>query len=232
MPFTPVTFTDGVTPLNKATFDGVQAGVIAAERTENKGAASGYASLDSGTKVPLAQIPVLTSAQLPAPTAVSPTPPGSPVDGQLWFYQPVAGVTWVFRYNSGSGSAYKWEFVGGPPLLNSSATIDSVTGGGAWIDDARVTFTGLRSGDYLVTYDAYWNVVPAAQNSIGVSGVSGNTAPASDAVRSFQGTLTLMSATVIARVTGVSAIYGKLYSAGTSGTVAFRTLSAIPVRVA
>ena len=58
MPFTPVTFTDGVTPLNKATFDALQAGVIAAERTENKAVANGYASLDGTGKVPVAQTPL------------------------------------------------------------------------------------------------------------------------------------------------------------------------------
>lgn len=64
MPFAPVTFTDNVTPLNKATFDALQAGVIAAERTENKGVASGYASLDSGGKVPVAQaLPTVVNGQ-------------------------------------------------------------------------------------------------------------------------------------------------------------------------
>jgi len=57
MPYTPVTFTDGVTNLNKTNLDQLQGGVIAAERTEYKGVANGYASLDSGGKITAAQLP-------------------------------------------------------------------------------------------------------------------------------------------------------------------------------
>lgn len=71
MPFTPVTFTDGVTPLNKATFDALQAGVIAAERTENKAAANGYASLDASALVPVAQLPLTPIVEMATTAAQS-----------------------------------------------------------------------------------------------------------------------------------------------------------------
>jgi microcystin-dependent protein len=46
-------FTDGVTPLNKVTLDQL-------ELKASKGVASGHASLDSGGKVPVAQLPVVS----------------------------------------------------------------------------------------------------------------------------------------------------------------------------
>lgn len=163
------------------------------------------------------------------------TLPASPVDGQeAILVDSITNPTyqWRFRYNAGSSSAYKWEFVGGAPQLKSSVTIDSVTGGGAWIDDARVTYTGLRAGEYLATYEVYWNAIPATgQNSIGCSGTAGNVAPSSDTVRSFQGTLTLMSVTASARLTITTTLYAKLFAAGTGGQIAFRSFSVLPVRV-
>jgi hypothetical protein len=43
--------------------------------------------------------------------------PSSPVDGQIIDYvaDSTNGVVWRFRYRSASTSAYKWEFIGGPP---------------------------------------------------------------------------------------------------------------------
>ena len=58
--------------------------------------------------------------------------PSSPVDGQVIFYDPTLGgglgILWNLRYNSGSASAYKWEFVGGSPLSHDIATVEAVNG--------------------------------------------------------------------------------------------------------
>src|SRR5262245_8394309 len=70
---------------------------------------------------PLPSGPVITYAA---------TPPASPQSGDLWYLPADAtnGVVWVFRYNSGSASSFKWEFIGGPPwaitpaLFRPSAT--------------------------------------------------------------------------------------------------------------
>lgn len=53
--------------------------------------------------------------------------PGSPVDGQEIYYAADAanGVLWRLRYNAGSASAYKWEFLGGPPLSASITTSET-----------------------------------------------------------------------------------------------------------
>jgi hypothetical protein len=109
MPFTPVTFIDGVTLLNKATFDALQAGVIAAERTENKAVANGYASLDATGKVPVAQLPGAAGA---VPTfTYGTTPPGSPAgrdSGTLGGCDERCRL--MFRYHA--AGTYKWEFIG------------------------------------------------------------------------------------------------------------------------
>lgn len=56
--------------------------------------------------VPLASAPLVTSL------------PSAPIDGQEIRYVANAtnGIIWNFRYRAASTSAYKWEFIGGPPL--------------------------------------------------------------------------------------------------------------------
>src|SRR6516165_2193776 len=106
---------------------------------------------------------------IPAPAlGYGTTLPGSPVDGQE--YVLVDSTTnpsyqWRFRYNASSTSAYKWEFVGGAPIVagpSGSITTSSTT---------AVVFTGgpdvvvPRPGDYDLVFGAN------AQNSSGFSGV-------------------------------------------------------------
>src|SRR5215218_6358847 len=67
-----------------------------------------------------------------APLAVVTALPGSPVDGQEVIYQNASmasvGVAWRLKYRSASGSAYKWEFIGGAPLMSFDATTDVTPG--------------------------------------------------------------------------------------------------------
>lgn len=51
------------------------------------------------------------------------TLPSSPSDGQEVYYVASAadGVLWHLKYNAGSASAYKWEFLGGPPTKRERA---------------------------------------------------------------------------------------------------------------
>jgi hypothetical protein len=81
--------------------------------------------------------------------------PGSPTDGQE--YTLVDSTTaptyqWRFRYNAGSGSSYKWEFVGGTTLLNEVLAAEGVTTSGAF---QNLTTTGPQitvpvAGEYTV----------------------------------------------------------------------------------
>ena len=66
--------------------------------------------------------------------------PGSPIDGQIIYYNADAtnGNVWHLRYRSASSSAYKWEFVGGSRLL--STAVGGTTGtGGSYADLASGT---------------------------------------------------------------------------------------------
>jgi hypothetical protein len=79
--------------------------------------------------------------------------PGSPYDGQVFSYlvDSTNGVRWTFQYNSGSASASKWEFIGGPPLFDIVTTAQTT---------ASATYVALTTagpaiaiptaGDYLV----------------------------------------------------------------------------------
>jgi hypothetical protein len=76
-------------------------------------------------------------------------PPASPVDQDIWVATTVdaSGTRWAFQYNAGSGSAYKWEHIGGPAIrvatggITTASTVAvALTAGG--------TFTLPRSGDY------------------------------------------------------------------------------------
>ena len=67
------------------------------------------------------------AAGTPAPTVAYGTSlPGSPTDGLeaiLVDSTTAAKYAWRFRYNGGSTSTYKWEFVGGPPLTSTGGSI-------------------------------------------------------------------------------------------------------------
>lgn len=82
------------------------------------------------------------------------TLPAGPLDGQTAVL--VDSITnpsyqWQFRYNAQSISAYKWEFVGGPPAysaLEVAETTTRTTSGD--LATAGPSFLIPRSGDYIV----------------------------------------------------------------------------------
>ena len=85
--------------------------------------------------------------------ALSATPPATPIEGQLWATQPAAGVVWVFRYNAGSASAFKWELVAGSPLV-AEQTADFNTTSTTYVDGtaALPVLTLPRAGDYDLSF--------------------------------------------------------------------------------
>lgn len=81
--------------------------------------------------------------------------PGSPFDGQEIYFQSAAmataGVVWHLRYRAGGG-AYKWEFLGGPPIIatnTTAGTVSSNTTPAAFTNTPTITIPLL--GDYWVT---------------------------------------------------------------------------------
>jgi hypothetical protein len=82
------------------------------------------------------------------------TLPASPTDGQeAILVDSITNPTyqWRFRYNAGSTSAYKWEFIGGSDVLVLIATQETTTSTG-FTDLATVgpSFVVPRAGDYDV----------------------------------------------------------------------------------
>jgi hypothetical protein len=183
MAYVPTDWVDGVTPVNAANLDKMEAGIVAAEEKTAKGQANGYASLDGGVKVPVAQLPDLSAtyqarveravadgyasldatgkvplAQLPpfgGPTYGT-TLPASPVDGQehiLVNSTSNPSYQWRFRYNQNSSSPYKWEFIGGAPAWTSESLPASTTST-SYINAGSISLTGPRAGEYYIAITA------------------------------------------------------------------------------
>lgn len=77
-------------------------------------------------------------------------PPASPVNGMIWIATNVDanGRVWLFRYNASSASTFKWEFIGGSPLLFTAPTGNGWPASGA--NNVGAFYSGVaRAGDYL-----------------------------------------------------------------------------------
>jgi hypothetical protein len=85
--------------------------------------------------------------------------PGSPDDGQEVDFVADAtdGVIWRFRYRAASSSAYKWEFVGGPPLTAEVAAFESTAVLNSYVDLATIgpSITVQLAGEYLISLGAH-----------------------------------------------------------------------------
>ena len=122
MTYVQQTWTDNVTPVDKAHMDHIEAGIVA---------------LDTGKLT----IPYGTSL------------PASPVDGQVAIL--VDSITnptyqWMFRYNAGSTSAYKWEFIGGAPKVITNTAAGGTTSGSFVYIAGAPLFTLPRVGEYEI----------------------------------------------------------------------------------
>jgi hypothetical protein len=135
---------------------------------------NGFATLDATGKVPAAQLPAIG-----APT-YGPTPPPTPADGAEWILPvslPIGGpVAWRFRYNAGSASAYKWEYVGGAPYIGLIAAGETTTTVGTFVDTATAGpgMTIPRAGEYMFVGSAvsYSGVGPSQTRiALSVNGV-------------------------------------------------------------
>ena len=98
--------------------------------------------------------------------------PSPQYDGQEIVYVADAanGVLWRLRYNAGSASAYKWEFVGGSALRQYVAAATGAIGvTGYAVMGGGPVLTLPLSGDYDVAFGAfggvtaanYYNIAPA-----------------------------------------------------------------------
>lgn len=205
MTYTPTNWVDGSTPLNRANM----------MRIENE-----LALLDGYT------------APVPPPT-YSASPPGSPVDGQLWFLPLAAGSTWQFRYNA-SAPTNKWEFVGGAPLITVDNTSRVTVVGWTWFGEGAITTP--RSGLY-VSHVVVGRISPgtAPAGTVFAAGAGINTTSGPN----WNAQTQLMSGVVAAGVASTGTIIltagdvAVIFAYGSAAGLACdnRTLSLLPIRV-
>ena len=207
MVYVPTDWVDGSTPLNRSNMKKIEDELVL---------------LDSG---------VATKQKA---VAVGTIPPASPADGDLWAL-PVdvpTGTTWLFRYNAGSASAYKWQFVGGPPFHWMPGDW-TTTGQGAW----QIGGTGFylpRPGDYLAEITV--EVIPAgaAQSSQYIAVCIDGAQPA---IRHGVTTFAMGSPVSIhSRAHFLGASNGQqlnrgMYSAAVTATFTNMFLTVLPIRV-
>jgi len=89
--------------------------------------------------------------------------------------------TWRLRYNAGSSSAYKWEFIGGSPLYTSTGTVSAAIGVvNTWKDITGTDIVVPRNGEYFCLVGGRLGLTTGSgnqQSHIGVADVSVNTNP-------------------------------------------------------
>lgn len=91
--------------------------------------------------------------------------PTDPYKGQVIFYDTgTEGVVWQLRYNSGSASSSKWEYVGGPPLF-AEVTTASNTASTTYVDLGGPDIALPEAGDYDVRVEC--SVNPNTSNDHG-----------------------------------------------------------------
>jgi hypothetical protein len=160
----------------------------------------------------------------------------TPVDG-LEVYLRVddaAGVVWHLRYNAGSSSAYKWEFIGGPPLNATMPDYDSIASA-TFVAGAHngPLITLPRNGDYIAAFNA--DVRPPASVWAGCGVAWPGSGPTNDeAIWAYGGTggTTATNAATIKR-TGVTAGVATMhfFSQAGSALMGRRWMTITPVRL-
>jgi len=137
------------------------------------GSATG-GGVGAGIGGPGTQLPAAVRVSLASPMSLvaglgavtyGTTMPANPVDGQehvLVDSTTNPSYQWRFRYNAGSSSSFKWEFVGGSPVVRRIATQEN-TASGTNVDLATPgpLFVMPRAGDFQVEW-GFMGVVVAA----------------------------------------------------------------------
>ena len=145
------------------------------------------------------------------------------------------GVRWRFRFNAASTSAYRWEFVGGPPLV-ATVDVQETTASTTAVDIATVgpTVTTPVGGDFVVTMTVRMAVTGTAGYVFGCLSVGG--AAATDQLINGPAVNQETSTARSVRQSSVAASSAfKLQYRVSAGTVTgffhWRTVSVVPVRV-
>lgn len=92
-----------------------------------------------------------------APSVVSKLP-SNPRDGQEVYFlaDAASGVMWHLRYRSASASAYKWEYLGGPPLEAVVASTNQALTSTA-VNVTGLSITAPLNGEYDYAGETVYN---------------------------------------------------------------------------
>ena len=147
-------------------------------------------------------------------------PPVDPVDDDIWIATNVdVGVRWAFQYEAGSGSPYKWEFIGGAAFYGHG-----------------IPLTLPRAGDYQIRWSADGTVASGNTWSDALSASSGTLVGGSGgSLVSVSGGTTSI-ASIRSRLAGTAQLTGAAINTVVQHNVAGATansteLAITPVRV-
>lgn len=178
-------------------------------------------------------------AARPTPALVS-SLPGSPVNGQVCYYQnstmATADVVWQLRYNS---SESKWEFIGGSPLRHEVDTSESTSESAGWAVLATTgpTLAAPLAGSYWVKHGCQI-ITSATANAFGIQSISNNNGTPSfndciSAQTPAAGSLVVTGATarLMTVATAGHTLACKYTTSGTSHSFLRRWLEILPKQV-
>jgi len=96
------------------------------------------------------------------------------------------GVNWHLRYNGSSSSPYKWEFIGGSPLMATAADVNITQPATPIYNNGSTTLSQALTyaGDYDITMGVLQNAKNNAYTSIALSGGTSASAVDADAIYS------------------------------------------------
>lgn len=262
MAYTPQTWTDGVSKLNATRLGYIETGIedaAAAADTAQTAADTAQAAADAaqaaadaaqatadaaGTNIVNADVDANAAIALsklelnPAPTPAT-SLPGSPVDGQIAVLTDSTTAptyTWRFRYLA-AGGTYKWQFVGGAPLVAEVATAQATGSLGSYVALATAgpSITVPRAGVWIVTH-GFQGLGAASATAAWMSfDIGASSAVDTNGTASQQGSAIPMAAMRQQQLTIVAAstaLVSKYKSTGANSTFGPRHLSILPVQVA
>lgn len=172
------------------------------------------------------------------------TLPTQPDPGQVVYFvaDSTNRVIWTFRYNV-TGTTYKWEFVGGPPLTASVNTGETTTSSANYADlsggATGPNITIARAGEYICSFsNNNYNDTAASQNAMSVRDIGGSEASDNDAAYTYLAAATNRTSaarngvvlTCVANTT-IRCRY-RVPTGGGTATFETRKLEVIPRRVA
>lgn len=165
--------------------------------------------------------------------------PSSPTDGQLFSYNAdtTNGVKWMFQYRAASASAYKWEFIGGPPLFAEALGLESVVSATyAALTTPGPSLTVPIAGDYIVEIGGRVYNDTAGRAALMSYDIGATGAVDADAVVNYSAAISsgAVAAARARRKTGLAAATALVskYKTDGAGTVAAqnRWMTLLPIR--